>query len=256
MTKNIIYALDFDGVICHSAIETAITGWKAAQDLWPDKKNQDITQQDIDNFCYLRPLIETGYEAILIMYYLQKGGLVDNMFASYQEIIDETIIAHNLNTDDLKILFGQTRDQWINENKIDWLSNNSLFAGITEKLKALHIDHWHIITTKQEHFVHYILQGHDIYLSDDHVYGLDCKMSKQEVLIELLEQYPEKEIIFIEDRLATLIGILNNPKLNTIRLQLVDWGYNSTSDREVAKKLGITVITQSEFLNSHKNLQH
>ena len=30
MNNSIIYALDFDGVICDSAVETAITGWKAA----------------------------------------------------------------------------------------------------------------------------------------------------------------------------------------------------------------------------------
>ena len=31
-----IYALDFDGVICDSAIETAVTGWKVAQKIWQD----------------------------------------------------------------------------------------------------------------------------------------------------------------------------------------------------------------------------
>ena len=36
MNNSIIYALDFDGVICDSAVETAITGWKAASSIWKD----------------------------------------------------------------------------------------------------------------------------------------------------------------------------------------------------------------------------
>ena len=31
-----LYALDFDGVICDSAVETAVTGWRVAQTLWDD----------------------------------------------------------------------------------------------------------------------------------------------------------------------------------------------------------------------------
>ncbi|HIE02179.1 MAG TPA: HAD family hydrolase, partial [Thiotrichaceae bacterium] len=34
MQKPIVYALDFDGVICDSVIEITFAAWKAAQSLW------------------------------------------------------------------------------------------------------------------------------------------------------------------------------------------------------------------------------
>jgi len=34
MPTHLFYALDFDGVICDSAVETGITGWKSACTLW------------------------------------------------------------------------------------------------------------------------------------------------------------------------------------------------------------------------------
>ncbi|NOR71147.1 MAG: HAD family hydrolase, partial [Methylomarinum sp.] len=36
MKQAIIYALDFDGVICDSALETGVSGWKAAAKIWDD----------------------------------------------------------------------------------------------------------------------------------------------------------------------------------------------------------------------------
>ena len=39
MKQSVIYTLDFDGVVCDSAIETGISGWKAGATIWDDYSN-------------------------------------------------------------------------------------------------------------------------------------------------------------------------------------------------------------------------
>ncbi|HFD13311.1 MAG TPA: HAD family hydrolase, partial [Crenotrichaceae bacterium] len=50
-----IYALDFDGVICDSAVETGITGWKAATHVWNEMTGVLPDQVLLDAFRRVRP---------------------------------------------------------------------------------------------------------------------------------------------------------------------------------------------------------
>lgn len=61
MQQPPIYALDFDGVICDSAVETAITGWKAATFVWPDMANTVPEEKHIEKFRELRPQLENRF---------------------------------------------------------------------------------------------------------------------------------------------------------------------------------------------------
>lgn len=243
MKQAPIYALDFDGVICDSAVETAITGWKAATFVWPDMANTIPEESHIEQFRALRPQLEAGYEAILFMRLLQQGESVESIQANMASFMAE------LGTDaaPLKQLFGQTRDQWIERARDEWITMNPLFSGIAEKLQNLNGQSWYIVTTKQERFVEQILQANQVDLPID-IYGLDRKMDKQLVLQELLEKHGGKTIRLIEDRLPTLLGVLGNEKLSAVELQLVDWGYNTELDRSNARTQGIKVIGLSEFL--------
>ena len=243
MNQSLIYALDFDGVICDSAVETAITGWKAATYVWPDMKNTVPEEAHIEQFRALRPQLETGYEAILFMRLLQQGESVASIRANIANFIQELGADSAL----LKQLFGQTRDQWIEHARDEWIAMNPLFEGIAEKLQQLGGQPWYIVTTKQERFVEQILQASQVELPID-IYGLDRKMSKQAVLLELLEKHGQQKIRLIEDRLPTLEGVLANTQLNAIDMQLVDWGYNTEQDRTNARTKGIKVIGLSEFL--------
>ena len=243
MKKSLIYALDFDGVICDSAVETAITGWKAATYVWPDMANTIPDETHIEQFRRLRPLLETGYEAIILMRLLQQGESVENIKANITSFIRELGPDSKL----LKQLFGETRDQWIQHARDEWIVMNPLFEGIAEKLQNLSGQTWYIVTTKQERFVEQILQANQVDLPID-IYGLDRKMGKQDVLLELLGQHGSKTIRLIEDRLPTLLGVLGNTQLSSVDMQLVDWGYNTEQDRTNALTKGIKVIGLSEFL--------
>jgi phosphoglycolate phosphatase-like HAD superfamily hydrolase len=249
MNKKIFYALDFDGVICHSAVETAITGWTAAQSLWPDMRDERISEKEIQQFRAIRPCLEFGSEAVIIMRLLQQSVAMSPLCDGYNQQIKSVIEAEDLDLNELQTLFGDTRDSQIQNNQLEWINNNPLFEGISEKLKTLAQDDWVIVTTKQERFVKAILQANQISLDETRIFGLERKLNKQTLLAMLQKENPDRPITFIEDRLPTLLGVLDNPQLQSIKLQLVDWGYNTERDRELAYKKDIDVIGLGEFLS-------
>ncbi len=79
MSHAILYALDFDGVICDSAVETAITGWKAAGQIWNDMP-RTVPPAMIERFREVRPIIETGYESILAMRLIHLGETTEAIY--------------------------------------------------------------------------------------------------------------------------------------------------------------------------------
>lgn len=244
-----IYALDFDGVICDSAIETGIAGWKAGAYLWHDYSSAMPPLSLIEKFRQVRPRMETGYEAILIVRLLQEGESVDAILSDYAGKLQTIIDGSNLQIDSLKKLFGETRDKWIEGDLENWVEMNPLFPSVAEKLQSLSTQGvWYIITTKQERFVKKILAANQIKIPDNRVFGLDRKMSKEAVLIELAHKHAKEALYFVEDRLPTLINVNKNEKLKGVKLFFALWGYNTAQDKLDAKKRGFKLIDLDGFL--------
>ncbi|MCF6203174.1 MAG: HAD family hydrolase [Methylococcaceae bacterium] len=249
MKQPIVYALDFDGVICDSAIETGIAGWKSAIQVWDGFSSPLPSKKVLDQFREVRPVMETGYEAILVIKMLNDGDSVESILMGFSSKKEQLIKDSSLDVDFLKNLFGEIRDQWIKNDIDDWVKMNPLFTGVIEKLKYLTSqDVWYIITTKQERFVKLILTANQIQISDDRVFGLDKKISKEAVLVDLVKKHPNQAIYFVEDRLAALLNVINNRRLKSVQLYLATWGYNNEKDKIDAKKKKIELIGLDEFL--------
>jgi phosphoglycolate phosphatase-like HAD superfamily hydrolase len=248
MNNSIIYALDFDGVICDSALETAITGWKAAGSLWEDMP-ETAPQAMIDQFRLIRPNLETGYEAILAMRLLYLGETAESIDDGYSNKIQFLLTEAQVTVDDLKKLFGETRDVWIDNDLDGWVNMNPLFDGVAAKLRRLgQQDPWYIVTTKQERFVKQILKANAIELANERIFGLDRNMSKAEVLKGLLKFHPEEVICFVEDRLPTLLNILKNEELANVKLIFALWGYNTAKDKSLAAGQAFTSQQLEDFI--------
>ncbi len=248
MKQSIIYALDFDGVICDSAVETAITGWKAACIIWQDMPKA-VPQDLIAQFKLVRPIIETGFEAILAMRLLYQQTPLEDIYQNYDGLTQTLLNEANQTTDGLKMLFGNIRDTWIENDLTEWIKQNPLFTGVANKLQKL-TQHttWYIITTKQERFVKQILKANAIELDDHRIFGLDRNMNKPAVLKMLLNQHPGQEIYFLEDRLPTLLNVIKTPELSNIKLIFALWGYNTSADKALAQQNAILLQELSEFL--------
>ena len=248
MNNPIIYALDFDGVICDSAVETAITGWKAAGTLWKDMPNA-VPPAKIDQFRLIRPMIETGYEAILAMRLLYLEESIEAISGRYGDKIQALLNEAQVTVDDLKKLFGETRDVWIADDLDEWVMMNPLFDGVASKLQKLgDLYPWYVFTTKQERFVKLILKAHAIELADERIFGLDRNMSKVEVLKRLLKAYPNATIYFVEDRLQTLLNVLKVEELASVSLIFALWGYNTAEDKTLAAQQPFTLQQLEDFL--------
>ena len=245
--ENKLYALDFDGVICDSAVETGITGWKVASKLWQDMPTETPADM-IELFRQVRPVMETGYEAILIMRLLFEGISQQSLLDNFANAISDIIKREQLSTDKLKQHFGETRDHWINHDLDDWIAMNPLFDGIAEKLRQIDPKHCVIITTKQERFVSHILKANAIPFEDERIFGLDRKMSKPDILTNMLDSYPKHTVLFVEDRLPTLINVIADTRLKAVKLLFAGWGYNTQQDKHDAiNSNAITTIDLTEF---------
>ncbi len=251
MNLQAIYALDFDGVICDSAVETAVSGWKAGQQLWSDYPEGLPSDHLIHQFRQVRPVMATGYEAILILRLLFNGNAVEKIIAHYAQLTQQLISDEHFTVEQLKTRFAAVRDHWIANNLNEWLTMNPLFPGIADKLRMLSKQgEWFIITTKQERFVQQILKVNHIELPEESIYGLDRRLSKTEILANLIAQYPEHHFYFVEDMLPTLLKVKQQLDNQTLTLQLADWGYNTPEQRQQAVDTGIICLNINEFLST------
>jgi phosphoglycolate phosphatase-like HAD superfamily hydrolase len=248
-----VLALDFDGVICDSAAETAVTAWRAGRELWPEWRGQEPTEDCLTGFVELRPVLETGFEAILLMRLVYDGVAPATVRADFPGRCAALMQDLSTSRADLVRLFGSTRDRWIAADLRDWLGRHRFYPGVLPWLQQrLETQPVYILTTKQERFVLALLESGGVELSADRVFGLDAGKTKIEVL-HLLSETPTHrgtEILFVEDRLAALRRVTRETRLDHVSLLLAKWGYNTPEERaEAAASARIRVAGIETFLN-------
>jgi len=238
-----LLALDFDGVLCDSARETGITGWKAAGTLWEDMAEPLPPAPLLDAFCRARPVIETGYEAIIMMRLLKDGADPEELLESFHQRLGKSIANPRMDASDLKLLYGTVRDRWIRDDPQEWLSLSPLYPGTAETLNALPpATSCYIVTTKQERFVQRLLEHNGVRFPGEQIFGLDRGMTKETVLRRLMGRHPGRRVHLVEDRLPTLRRLLAKPDLAEVRLHLACWGYNTEAEQREAVRLKIHLL--------------
>ena len=244
-----VFAVDFDGVLCDTAAEMGVTAWRAGAQLWPAWQGPEPPSEFLSRFQNLRPVLETGYQAIFLMRLVYAGVDDETIEREFPQLCIRLLYETACSTAELVHLFGQTRDTWIAHDLDDWLSRHSFYPQVIETFAArVKSDPVFILTTKQERFVTTLLQSRGIRLPGGHVFGLDAGKSKEEVLEQLSRRpiFEGARFHFVEDRLQTLIRILGRSTLTDVRLYLADWGYNTSRDREKAESIPRITIWKSE----------
>eukprot|EP01036_Dinobryon_divergens_P028293 gene28293-37224_t len=215
MSSDSILALDFDGVICASSTESSVSSILAAKKKWPtlplnvttsgstsnDKATTSNANMDFNVVKAIvngvRPIIETGYENILVVRYCVErlkayrdeskdtisqedlsgwsSALTSQILQSWNpQFRDKLLSEYECRKDELIALFGATRDEMIRENMDNWISLNGLYPTVAETLQSisqkytqsetlLHSNLF-IVTTKQERFVKAILEKNAIHI--------------------------------------------------------------------------------------------
>jgi phosphoglycolate phosphatase-like HAD superfamily hydrolase len=208
----------------------------------------------------LRPIIETGYENMLIVRALyedyQRTGVISasTILGKWSPTYREQLLHdYGTNKDEMVAYFGQTRDDLIAEDLSRWVGLNPVYPSVSacmSRLTSQTVDYT-IITTKQERFVRAILETNKIHPPPkEDIYDLENPFgAKVKVLQALIDQHQPKEIHFVEDRYETLLGVMNTPGLERVKMYLVDWGYNTEEQRLASMRLSprIQLIGGSDF---------
>ncbi len=244
--------LDFDGVICDSARETAVSGWRAGRTIWPEWAEPDPPAEHVDRFVAVRPYLETGYQAPLMMKMVVDGCSEAVFRDRLEEICERLMVRYGLNRAGLVAAFGAVRDRWIASDPADWLARHSAFPGTVSALHdALEKHPVYISTTKQERFVLALLRAWGVEFPAERLFGLDRGKTKCQVLAELQADGggESRPVHFVEDRLETLRRVQSTAGLEAVRLYYASWGYG-TADHlaEARRNPRITVWDADEFL--------
>ncbi|KAF5731743.1 hypothetical protein HS088_TW18G00428 [Tripterygium wilfordii] len=260
-----LYALDFDGVLCDSCGESSLSAVKAAKVRWPGLFNGvDSTLEDwiVDQMHIVRPVVETGYENLLLVRLLlemrmpsvRKSSVAEGL--TVERILEEWIKVKPVileewgeNRDELIDLFGKIRDEWMDNDLKTWIGANRFYPGVPDALKFAS-SKIYIVTTKQGRFADALLRElAGVTIPTERLYGLGSG-PKVEVLKQL-QKKPEHQGLtfhFVEDRLATLKNVIKDPELDGWNLYLGDWGYNTQKERKEAASIPrIHLLELSDF---------
>jgi phosphoglycolate phosphatase-like HAD superfamily hydrolase len=248
-----VFAVDFDGVLCDTAAETGVAAWRAGGQVWPAWQGPEPPSEYLSRFLNLRPVLETGYQAILLMRLIHTGVDDETIELQFPELCTRLLEETGYPTAELVRLFGQTRDTWIDRDLDDWLSRHRFYPGVIETFATrVKTDPVFILTTKQERFVRALLNSRGIRLPANHIFGLDAGKPKEDVLDQLSgrSEFNGARFHFVEDRLQTLIRVASKSSLSHVLLYLADWGYNTPGDREKARSFPrITIWSRGSFFD-------
>ncbi|CAL9237106.1 unnamed protein product [Arabidopsis halleri] len=266
-----LYALDFDGVLCDSCGESSLSAVKAAKLRWPnlfEGVDSALEEWIVDQMHIVRPVVETGYENLLLVRLLletkipsirkssvAEGLTADGILEGWAKIKPVIMEAWDEDKDALIDLFGKVRDDWINKDLTTWIGANRFYPGVSDALKFAS-SKIYIVTTKQGRFAEALLREiAGVIIPSERIYGLGSG-PKVEVL-KLLQDKPEHQgltLHFVEDRLATLKNVIKEPELDKWNLYLGgNWGYNTEKERAEAASISrIQVIELSTFSNKLK----
>jgi phosphoglycolate phosphatase-like HAD superfamily hydrolase len=232
-----ILALDFDGVICDGMAEYWQTAWRTYTQVW-QLDRLEPSPGVAEKFRELRPLIEVGWELPVLIRALSLGISTERMQSSWQRIRDRILADSRLSGVKVSQQLDSVRDNWIQQDPASWLRLHQFYPGVIEMIKELPSRKIQpvIITTKESRFVTQLLQEQGVELASEFIWGKELKRSKTDSLKQILDRGTKKSptVWFVEDRLSTLSKIAAQPELESVKLYLAEWGYNTASEREAA----------------------
>jgi phosphoglycolate phosphatase-like HAD superfamily hydrolase len=211
-----ILALDFDGVLCDGLLEYFQSTQRAYGHFWP-LDNPDALEALAEDFYRLRPMIETGWEMIILLRALVLGITEAEMINHWQKVIQSLLIRENLEPMLLSQQLDGVRDEWIAQDLNSWLNLHRFYPGVIARLKQLLNSSisLYIVTTKEGRFVQKLFADQGVKLDGEKIIGKEVKQPKYHTLEQILKKYhlPAQELWFVEDLLTTLTLVSQQQRL-------------------------------------------
>ena len=266
-----IYAFDFDGVLVDSAAELGLSGYDAAKILFPGApwltrrlRRPDQLEGLIQDFCKVRPCLETGWEAPLLLKLLTDDNMpIERILSEFQHgLRDEVMEELNVSKEQCNEALKKARNDWIESDKNgqDWLEAHGFYEGACDAVRKLleqpgKSEDVYVITTKAADFTRRLLEQQRLFgkdapgggVSKEKIFGLGSP-PKEKVLASILEERGEGwGAVFVEDRLLTLDKAMSDVAVSKKVLPVVaSWGYNTEEQRDGGRKAGYVVLSKEE----------
>eukprot|EP00038_Savillea_parva_P013950 m.9645 g.9645 ORF g.9645 m.9645 type:complete len:262 (+) comp2661_c0_seq1:83-868(+) len=243
------FAFDFDGVLCDSARETGTAGLTALMALTGvTQDNQDTL---VNNFTKVRPVLETGWESVLLVHLLSTGRTPEDIVGRFGSEL-KSVALNELSHDEaaIKAAFRAARDTMIAASVESWMALHDFYPHAVDTVVGLLASEVpvYVITTKAKDFAERLLAQCGILMPSDRVFGLGSG-PKPQVLKQLLDSHGQgARCLFLEDRVQTLLDVQETAELQgRVDVVLADWGYNMKVDRDAASLRGVTVVAQKDL---------
>jgi phosphoglycolate phosphatase-like HAD superfamily hydrolase len=175
-----------------------------------------------------------------------------HIWQAWGAIAQQLLPEKDLTAIDIGRKLDKVRDEWIDHDLDSWLSLHRFYPGVVEKLRAIVASPVKpiIITTKEGRFVSQLLQQQGVHLSEESIIGKESKQPKYQIIRKLIGVTSKTPLSlwFVEDRLKTLQLVQQQTDLESVRLYLADWGYNTALERETAgSNSRIRLLSLSQF---------
>lgn len=241
--NRLLLALDFDGVLCDSSPECAIVSANARLALADPGHTpcftRDVAPPDsLERFFRFRYLVRTAPQYLLLWDLVGAGGTIHPTHPlESQTPADPGRLAA------FEALFFSLRGRWRSEAYDVWLDYNPLQPAVETSLRDLaRLPDLRIVSAKDEPSIRAILARYGVPLGPGQVLGREYG-DKRELLARLLQEFPDREIRFVDDNLDNLALAA----LPGVRCLLADWGYVGPDWAQQAQAAGFTVLSPQGF---------
>jgi phosphoglycolate phosphatase-like HAD superfamily hydrolase len=224
---------------------------RAYRQIWPGADPEQLAPLEAA-FGQLRPVIETGWEMVLLLRALVLGIPEAELQQDWSAIAQQLLQTEACEAKTLASALDSSRDGWIKTDLASWLAHHRFYPGVIEQLY-----YWEksplqtvIVTTKESRFVRALLREQGIEWAADRIWGKEVRQPKHQTLRMLLHQHSlgAETLWFVEDRLKTLQSVQQQSDLATSQLFLAAWGYTTALDQEAARQDSrLRLITLQQF---------
>ena len=232
--------LDFDGVVCDSAIECLASSWIAYHRHYrkeePDQSPVDLRAR----FLALRPFIRGGPDFLVIQDLLAKGGTIadQNGFDAYRNALGKGTLQ------EFAALLDRVRQEMLASQRQYWLTLNHLFAPVQELLGKLDWEQAFILSTKRRIYIREILTHNGVVVPYARVLHSGAR-SKLEVVSTMLDLLEEDRAVLVDDQRDHLVPC-PDPR---IQPYLARWGYVKPEWRHLPDPPGLDATDLESLLS-------
>ncbi|MBI2578582.1 MAG: HAD family hydrolase [Candidatus Aenigmarchaeota archaeon] len=235
-----VIALDFDGVIVDSIGEHYYLAVSAFEEMRRNAQKFRNLRKNFDFFRRFAKVAEDFYAFFVMM----ERGKIPKDEKKLVAMRDEILKKEKKNAESFaKIYFDIRKRTKGSENWARFFKPNKKFVSMARKLSLEHPIF--IATTRDGETAYSILQRLGVEISMGNILSKDDTTNKGEQMRIIAQRSGASlgDIIFIEDNFENLV----ESSKTGIKPVLVEWGYNTPSQRKEARKLGIPVLKKKGF---------